>query len=109
VKPVYAHASIRQETQKISEGGGKSKVHCFVRSKCLFRLRKELAQPNYKLVVKSDQKKKQRLPAKAPLQPAMFMLNTIITKSMDVEFTESNGKRLVAPLRVLIDSGFEPV
>jgi CRISPR-associated endonuclease Csn1 len=109
VKPVYAHASIRKETQKISESGGKSKVHCFVRSKCLFRLRKELEQPNYKSVVKSDEKKKQRLPANAPLKAAMFMLNTIITKSMDVEFTASNGKRLVAPLRVLIDAGFEPV
>jgi len=106
VRPVYAHASIKQEMQAL---GDKSQVHWFVRSKCLIRLHNELAQADYKLVIKNEQKKKRRVPAKTPLHPATFMLNNIITKSMDVEFTAASGQRLVAPLRVLINAGFAPV
>jgi len=109
VKPVYAHASIKHEKQRIAGIGGKSKVHCFVRSKCLIRLRKELPQADYKLVIRNEQKQKRRVPAKTPLQPATFMLNTIITGSMDVEFTAANGQRLVAALPALVDVGFEPL
>lgn len=109
VRPVYAHASTKRELARIAELGGKTKVHCFVRSRCLFRLQRELPQSDYKLVVKNEQKQKRRIPAAAPLPPGTFMLNTIITASMDVEFSVANGQRLVAPLQVLVDAGFGPI
>lgn len=109
VKPVYAHASIKQELTRIAKTGGKAKVHCFVRSTCLIRLRKELPQGQYKLVIKNEQKQKRRIPATTPLPPGTFMLNTIITASMDVEFSAANSQRLVAPLGALLDAGFEAI
>jgi 5-methylcytosine-specific restriction endonuclease McrA len=109
VKPVYVHASIRQELTRIVQTGGKSKVHCFVRSKCLFRLRKELPQPDYRLVIKNEQKQKRRVQATAPLAPGTFMLNTIITASMDVEFSSAGNQRVVAPLQALLVAGFETI
>jgi hypothetical protein len=109
VKPVYAHASIKEEMKRIAGVGGGSKVYCFVRSRCSFRLGKEIPESDYGIVVKNEQKQKRRIGAKTPLQPATFTLNTIISKSMDVEFSAANGQRLVAPLRVLVEARFTPV
>jgi hypothetical protein len=60
----------------------------------------------YKLVVKNEAKQKRRIAAGSLLKAGQFILNTIITKSQDVEMTAPNGVKIATNLEHLVKVGF---
>ncbi len=109
VAPIYPHDSIHERQKQIAALGAKSKFYGFFRSDCQVRIGAELAVEQYKLVVKNEAKQKRRISATEPLKPGLFILNTIITKSLDVEMTKSNGGKIATNLEHLVKLGFKQV
>ncbi len=106
VKPVYAHGSVHNERAAIERLGRKSKFYGFFRSDCTVITEKELPLACYKLVVKNEAKQKRRVSSDKPLAPGKFILNTIITKSLDVEMSLPNGTKVATNLEHLVKVGF---
>ena len=109
VAPVYPHASIHQKRMEIESIGGKSKFYGAFRSDCMIELTSELPVGHYKLVVKNEAKQKRRIAASCPLKAGQFILNTIITKSQDVEMTAPNGAKIATNLEHLVKIGFRQI
>lgn len=105
VAPVYPHDSVYKQQACIESLGGKSKFYGFFRSDCVVAIDSELSVEQHKLVVKNEKKQKRRIKAPGPLKPGKFILNTIITKSLDVELTMPNGTKIASNLGHLVKAG----
>lgn len=105
VRPIYAHGSVDKERLAIAALGGESAFLGFYQSDCTISIARPLNISAYKLVVKNDAKQKRRVPAKADLPPGKYLLNTIITRSLDVEMSTANNTRIATQLTSLMAAG----
>lgn len=106
VAPIYPHDSIFKQQERIESLRGKSKYYGFFRSDCTVGIDANLSVEHHKLVVKNEAKQKRRITASSPLTSGKFILNTIITKSLDVEMTAPNGAKIASNLEHLVKVGF---
>jgi CRISPR-associated endonuclease Csn1 len=106
VAPIYPHDSIYRKQKEVESLGGKSKFYGFFRSDCTVSIEADLPVEQYKLVVKNEAKQKRRIAAGSLLKAGQFILNTIITKSQDVEMTAPNGVKIATNLEHLVKVGF---
>lgn len=105
VRPVYAHGSVEHERKDIAALGGQSAFQGFYQSDCTITITRPLETADYKLVVKNEAKQKRRIAPQAPLPAGQYLLNTIITRSLDVELSTANNTRIATRLATLVAAG----
>jgi CRISPR-associated endonuclease Csn1 len=98
VHPVYAHASIIRETEKLNEDG--CVVLGFFQSGCIVETKKAVPAASYSMVIKNEKDQKRRIAAIADLPPSKLTLRQIVTKSMMVELTLADSTRVVGKIGV---------
>jgi CRISPR-associated endonuclease Csn1 len=109
VRPIYAHGSVAAERKMIAALGGRSAFQGFYQSDCTIALTRPLEIGDYKLVVKNEAKQKRRVAPKAPLPAGHYLLNTIVTRSKDVELSTANNTRIATQLATLVAAGLHRV
>jgi CRISPR-associated endonuclease Csn1 len=109
VCPVYVHASVAKERERIENLGGKARFYGFFQSDCAVQTIKEIPTEKYQLVVRNEQKQKRRVSATKPLPPCKLTHRLIVTKDSIAELTLANNARVVAKLDVWVEAGLSRI
>lgn len=107
VQPVYVHASITQELERLKEAG--CKVQGFFQSGCLVETTQTLPSADYSNVIRNEKDQKRRIDAVADLPPCKLTLRNIVTDKLDAELTLADNTRIVGKIDVWIRAGLRRI
>lgn len=108
VAPVYAHASITDQSELIKAIPG-TKIHAFVQTGCLVSLAAPISKNDHRRIELNEAKQQRRFEPDSELEQGTYIWRTIQTASGQVVLEESNGKRVSVPLKALVAAGLSRI